>query len=102
MPHRDSTASPTKVSPLVLFDDICLRLTNPKVFVKSPLAPIFTNFEVQRAPRKTYFFGQVFPKNAQNSFFTCCFKNLPAAQIFVSKKGRYSGSVVLRKSIWST
>ena len=49
---------------LILFQkSICGRPT-PKIFLKAPLAPIYTNFEGERA-KKTKFFCQNFSKSAQ-------------------------------------
>ena len=50
------------------------------------MAPIYTNFEGERAPKKTLrgrardFFVKIFQKVPKNGFFDCFFKNLPAAQ----------------------
>ena len=37
------------------FAEIHFWLTDPKIFLKAPLAPIYTNFEGERAPKKRLF-----------------------------------------------
>ena len=54
--------------PLVLFNDIHVRPTNPKICLKASPAPIYIKFEGKRA-EKTQFFCQNFPKNAQKLLF---------------------------------
>ena len=61
---RDSTPCRPKVPPLVLFKKICFWPTDPKIFLKAPLAPIFTNFEGGARAEKTQIFSQNFPKSA--------------------------------------
>ena len=48
------------------FSEIHFWRIDPKIFLKAPLAPIYTNFEGERAPKKTRFFCQNFSKSAQN------------------------------------
>ena len=62
------------------FSEIHFWPTDPKIFLKAPLAPIYTNFEGERAPKKRDFFVKIFQKLPKNGFFDCFFKNLPAAQ----------------------
>ena len=70
-----------KGPPFDTFSEIHFRPTDPKIFVKAPLAPIYTNFEGERAPNKTrFFFVKIFQNVPKNGFFDCFFKNLPAAQ----------------------
>ena len=55
-------------------------MTDLKIFLKAPSAPIYTNFEVfegRARAEKSKSIGQNFPKNA---FFGLFFKILPAAQ----------------------
>ena len=67
--------------PFDTFSEIHFWPTDPKIFLKAPLAPIYTNFEGERAPKKNAFFCQIFSKIAQKRLFLLCFfKNLPAAQ----------------------
>ena len=49
-----------KVSPLPLFYDTHFRPTNPKIFLKAYLVPIYTNFEGARAPKKRNFLVKTF------------------------------------------
>ena len=88
-------------------DDLLLLSTNTtdsKTFLKEPLAPIYTSFEGDRAPkRKTIFFCQNFPKKAQKRLFlTRLFKNVHAAQKIWPKQRPFSALGELWKSISST
>ena len=76
-----------KGPPFDTFSEIHFWRTDPKIFLKAPLAPIYTNFEGERAPKKTKFFCQNFSKSAQKRLFDCFFKNLPAAQKLFTKIG---------------
>ena len=67
-----------KGPPFDTFSEIHFWPTDPKIFLKAPLAPIYTNFEGERAPKKTRFFVEIFQKVPKNGFFDCFFKNLPA------------------------
>ena len=71
-----------KGPPFDTFSEIHFWPTDPKIFLKAPLAPIYTNFEGERAPKKTQLFCQHFSKSAQKRLFWLFFffKNLPAAQ----------------------
>ena len=53
-----------KGPPFGTFSEIHFWPTGPKIFLKAPLAPIYTNFEGERAPKKTRSFCQNFPKIA--------------------------------------
>ena len=46
-----------KGPPFDTFSEIHFWPTDPKIFLKAPLAPIYTNFEGERAPKKTRFDG---------------------------------------------
>ena len=58
-----------KGPPFDTFSEIHFLPTNPKIFLKAPLAPIYTNFEGERAPKKRYFFVKIFQKVPKNGFF---------------------------------
>ena len=77
---RDSTPCQPKGPPFDTFSEIHFWPTDPKIFLKAPWAPIYTNFEGERAPKKTRFFVKIFQKVPKNGFFDCFFKNLTAAQ----------------------
>ena len=68
-----------KGPPFDTFSEIHFWPTDPKIFLKAPSAPIYTNFEGERAPKKRDFFVKIFQKLPKNGFFDCFFKNLPAA-----------------------
>ena len=57
-----------KIPPFDTFSEIHFWPTDPKVFLKAPLAPIYTTFEGERAPKKGNFLSKFFkkcPKTAQ-------------------------------------
>ena len=58
-----------KGPPFDIFSEIHFWRTDPKIFLKAPSVPIYTNFEGQRAPKKTQFFCQNFSKSAQKRLF---------------------------------
>ena len=68
-----------KGPPFDTFSEIHFWPTDPKIFLKAPSAPIYTNFEGERAPKKRDFFVNIFQKLPKNGFFDGFFKNLPAA-----------------------
>ena len=63
-----------KGPPFDTFSEIHFWLTDPKIFLKAPSAPIYTNFEGERAPKKTQFFCQNFSKSAQKRLFWLFFQ----------------------------
>ena len=84
----DLTPSPltTQIIILVLFYDIYFRPINPINFIMAPLAPICTNFEGERAPKKiTIFWTKFSNKCPKTAFLTCFVLSLPVAQKKMSK-----------------
>ena len=73
-----------------------------KIFLKAPLAPIYTNFEGGVRAKKRNFLVKIFHKVPKNAFFGSFFKILPAAQKILPKQGLFSVLEELGKSIWST
>ena len=69
-----------KGPPFDIFLEIHFWPTDPKTFPKAVSAPIYNNFEGERAPKKRDFFVNIFQKVPKNGFFDCFFKNLPTAQ----------------------
>ena len=57
-----------KGPPFDTFSEIHFWRTDPKIFLKAPLAPIYTNFEGERAPKKTKFFVKNFQKVQKRLF----------------------------------
>ena len=57
-----------RVPPLLLFKKSIFG-DGPLNFLKAPLAPIYTNFEGERAPKKCDFFVKIFQKVYKNGFF---------------------------------
>ena len=74
-----------RVPPLMLFSEIHYWPTESEIFQKTPSAPIYTNFEGERAPKKTLFFSSKFSKSAQKRLFYVFFKILPASQKILPK-----------------
>ena len=77
---------------------------DPKIFLKAPLAPIYTYFKRgARAKKKRIFFSSKFSKKyLKTPFFGLFFKILPAAQKILPKQGLFSILGELGKSIRST
>ena len=50
---------------------ILFQKSDPKIFLKAPLAPIYTNFKGERAPKKRVFSVKIFRKVPKNGFFDC-------------------------------
>ena len=91
-----------KGSPLFTILRYPLLVMDPKFFLKVPLAPIYTNFEGERAPKNAIFLSTFSKKSLKTTFLACFLKNLPALQKIWSKWGLYSDMGELRKSIWSS
>ena len=51
-------------------------MTDPKNFLKAPLAPIFTSFEGGARAKKRNFLFKIFQKVPKNAFFGLFFKIL--------------------------
>ena len=65
-----------KGPPFDTFSEIHFWQTNPKIFLKAPLAPVYTNFEGERAPKKRDFFlSKFFKKCPKTAFLTVFSKN---------------------------
>ena len=62
-----------KSPPFDTFSEIHFWPTDPKIFLKAPWAPIYTNFERERAPKKTRFFCQNFSKKCPKTAFLTVF-----------------------------
>ena len=73
-----------KGPPFDTFSEIHFWRTDPKIFLKAPLAPIYTNFEGEREPKKTQIFCQNFSKSAQKASLTGAenFAKIGAKQCF--------------------
>ena len=61
-----------KGPPFDTFSEIRFWPTDPKIFLKTPSAPIYTNFEGERVPKKR----EIFQKVPKNGFFDCFFKKI--------------------------
>ena len=57
----------SKGPPFGIFYDIHFW---PKIFLKAPLAPVYTNFEGERAPIKRDFVVKIFLKVPKTTFLT--------------------------------
>ena len=68
---------PTQRVPLWYFLRNPLLVTDPIIFLKALLAPIYNNFEGERAPKKTQFFlVKIFQKVSENGFFDLFFQKV--------------------------
>ena len=76
-----------KGPPFDTFSEIHFWPTDSKIFLKAPLAPIYTNFEGERAPKKTLFFCQNFSKSAQKRLFWLFFQKFACGAQNFSKIG---------------
>ena len=83
-----------------------LFLADPKIFLKAPLAPIYTNLEGERAPKKRDFFVKTSQKVPINGFCDLFFQNLPAAQkiwpkqrLFCFRRARKINLIDLKKKV---
>ena len=65
-----------KGPPLVKFSEIRFGPTNPEIFLKALLAPIYTNFEEDRAPKKTQIYWSKFSKKCPKTAFYLFFYQL--------------------------
>ena len=66
----------SKGPPFDTFSEIHFWPTDPKIFLKAPLTPLYTNFEGECAPKKTRFFCQNFSKSAQKRLFFTVFSKI--------------------------
>ena len=79
-----------------------LLVTDPKIVLKAPSAPIFTNIEGGARAEKRIFFSIFFKKCLKLTFSACLFKIMPAAQKFWPKQGLFSALAELEKLIRPT
>ena len=74
--------------PFDTFSEIHFWPTDPKIFLKAPLAPIYTNFERERAPKKKRnFFVKIFQKVPKNGFFWLFFQKFASGAENFAKIG---------------
>ena len=79
-----------KGTPFDTFSEIHFWPTDPRIFLKAPLAPIYTNFMRERAPKKTRFFlSKFFKKCPKTAFLTVFFsKNCLRRRKFSKNRGK--------------
>ena len=77
-----------KGPPFDTFSEIHFWPTDPKIFLEAPLAPIYTNFEGERAPKKTLFFVKIFQKLPKNGFLTVFSKICLRCRKFCQSRGK--------------
>ena len=77
-------------------------VTDPKIFLKAPLAPIYTNIGEGARAGKKFFFSKFLKKCLKTTFSACLFKIMLAAKKFWPKQGLFSALVELEKLVWST
>ena len=83
------TPANPKGPPFGTFKEIHLWPTDPKIFLKAPLAPIYTNFEGERAPKKRVFFVRNFQKVPKNGFFDLFFQKIACGAENLAKTGYF-------------
>ena len=91
LPFRDSTPCQPKPKgpPFDTFSEIQLWPTDPKIFLKAPLAPIYTNFEGERAPKKnTIFLSTFFKKCPKTAFLAVFSENCLQRRKFCQNRGK--------------
>ena len=97
LPLRDSTPCRPKGSPLctiLRYQFLNFWLTDFKIFLRAPLAPIYTSFEGGGGrQKKRNFLVEIFQKVPKNAIFGLFFTILPAAQKFWPKQD-------LKKEVW--
>ena len=82
-----------KGPPSDTFSEIHFWPTDPKIFLKAPWAPIYTNFEEERAPKKKQFFlSKFFKIGAKQCFGSARKINL----VDLKKKGRQNFRIFLK------
>ena len=65
-----------KGPPFDTLSEIHFWRTDPKIFLKAPLAPINTNFEGERAPKKNAIFLSTFFKKCPKTAFLTVFSKI--------------------------
>ena len=63
--------------------------TDPKIFLKAPLAPIYINIEGGARSEKTQFFFKIFPKVHKNDFFSLFIQNYACGAEILAKTGTF-------------
>ena len=102
-PTQGFDLQPTQRVPLWYFFRFHFWPTDPKIFLKAPSSPIYTNFEGERVPKNNAIFLSKFSLNCpKTAFLTCFSKNLPTAQKIWPKQRFFSALGKLGKSMWST
>ena len=86
---RDSTTCLPKGPPFGTFQEIHFLPIEPKSFLKAPWAPIYTNFEGERALKKRNFFFKIFQKVFKNGFFDLFFQKFACGADNLAKTGTF-------------
>ena len=66
-PPRGLDLLPTQSVPLLYYFRYPFLVTDRKIFLMAPSAPIYTNFEGEHVPKKRNFKVKIYQKNAQKS-----------------------------------
>ena len=75
-PLRDSTPSDPKGPPFGTYEEIHFGPTDPKIFLKAPLAPIYSNFEGRAGAEKNAIFWSKFSKMSLKFCFWTVFSKI--------------------------
>ena len=84
-----------KGPPFDTFSEIHFWRTDPRIFLKAPLAPVYTNFEGERAPKKNAIFLSTFFKKCPKTAFLTVFSKICKRR---RKFYQNMGKTVLRES----
>ena len=94
-----------KGPPFDTFSEIHFWLTDPKIFLKAPSAPIHTNFEGERAPKKKRDFLSKFFKKCPKTAFLTVFSKIclrRSAQNLAEIGAKQCFGRARKITIWST
>ena len=76
-----------KGPPFDTFSEIHFWPTDPKLFLRAPWAPIYTNFEGERAKKNAIFLSKFFKKCPKTAFFDCFFQKFACGAENLAKIG---------------
>ena len=86
-----------KAPPFGTFQEIHFLPTDPKIFLNASLAPMYTNFEGERAPKKPNFLVKIFQKVFKNGFFDLFFQKFACGADNLAKTGTFYRLIMVKK-----
>ena len=92
---------PTQRVSFLYYFEISILMTGPKIFLKAPLAPIYSIFEGGARRKNANFRSKLFQKLPKNAFLACFFffKVSPMAKKIGPNQGLFSTLGEFGKSI---